>query len=68
MPYKLLYLITLFTIRAITNNAFKAGYRLCKKVLYPRLLKKGNCVYFVAGSYKRKRLYILRMFLKDLIN
>lgn len=41
VPHKLLCLVTLFTIRAIADNAFKAGYRSCDQVLCPGPLEKG---------------------------
>lgn len=41
MPHKLLCLVTLLTVRAIADNAFKAGYCLCKEVLCSRPLKQG---------------------------
>ncbi|KAL7929993.1 hypothetical protein V8C35DRAFT_330759 [Trichoderma chlorosporum] len=41
VPHKLLYLVTLFTIRAIADNAFKVGYRSCDQVLRPGPLEKG---------------------------
>jgi hypothetical protein len=41
VPHKLLCLVTLFTVRAIADNAFKAGYRSCEEVLCPGPLEKG---------------------------
>lgn len=38
---KLLHLVTLFTIRAIADDAFEAGYHSCDQVLRPRPLKEG---------------------------
>ncbi|UKZ79054.1 hypothetical protein TrVFT333_006805 [Trichoderma virens FT-333] len=41
VPYKLLCLVTLFTIRAIADNAFKAGFHSCDQVLRPGPLEEG---------------------------
>ncbi|KAL6794822.1 hypothetical protein GGI42DRAFT_128351 [Trichoderma sp. SZMC 28013] len=50
VPYKLLCLVTLFTIKAISDNAFKAGFHSCDQVLRPGPLEKG--VDFVRLEWK----------------
>ncbi|PKK52457.1 hypothetical protein CI102_4191 [Trichoderma harzianum] len=41
VPHKLLCLVTLFTMRAIVDNAFEAGYHSCDQVLRPGPLEEG---------------------------
>lgn len=55
MLQNLLYLVTLFTIRAIADDAFKAGYQSCDQVLRLGPLEKGvNCVRLGKGLKKKE--------------
>ncbi|KJZ77307.1 hypothetical protein HIM_03031 [Hirsutella minnesotensis 3608] len=50
VPHKLVCLLTLFTARAIADNAFEAGFDRCDQVLYPPPLEDG--VDFVPLKWK----------------
>lgn len=41
VPYKLVCLVSLFTVRAIADDAFETGFHSCNQVLYPPPLEKG---------------------------
>ncbi|KAM4061018.1 hypothetical protein HRG_012941 [Hirsutella rhossiliensis] len=54
VPYKLVCLVSLFTVRAIADNAFEAEFDSCNQVLRPPPLEKG--VDFVPLKWKTEML------------